>query len=127
MMVYSKHMKTYKSKAIALALTAACALLFGATTAYAERGVGYLVISRAPDLGNNVVVEVRIQGFKAGGILWGQNYERALAAGRHVVTVKLGPAQYTYLPSSVTLNVHPGGTYRFQAKKQSGALVLGKW
>ena len=123
-------MKTYKSKAIALALTAACALLFGATTAYAERvvgGTGYLVISRAPDLGNNVVVEVRIDGFKAGGILWGQNYDRSLAAGRHVVTVKLGPAQYTYLPSSVTLNVHPGGTYRFQAKKQSGALVLGKW
>jgi hypothetical protein len=123
-------MKTYRSKAIAVALTTACALLLGATTACAERGVGgsgYLVINRAPDLGNNVVVEVRIDGFKAGGILWGQNYERALAAGRHVITVKLGPAIYTYLPSSVTLNVHPGATYRFQAKKQGGALVLGKW
>jgi hypothetical protein len=123
-------MKTYKSKAIALAVIAACALLLGATTAYAERGYGGsgdLVIIRAPDLGNNVFVEVRIDGFKAGGILWGQSYEHALTAGRHVITVKLGPAQFTYLPSSITLDVHPGRTYRFQAQKQGGALVLGKW
>ncbi|HEY4284600.1 MAG TPA: hypothetical protein VGM62_16175 [Chthoniobacterales bacterium] len=123
-------MKTYKWITIALAMAAACVLLPGATTSYAEHGFttgGTLVITRAPDLGNNVFVDVRIDGRKAGGILWAHSYQRAISPGTHVITVKLGPAQYTYLPSSITLNVHPGRAYYFQAKKQGGALVLGRW
>ena len=106
------------------------ALLAFTSTAFArssEGGTAHLFIKRAPDLGNLAYVAVRIDGRNAGGILWGQNYNRSIPAGRHVIEVQLEPAEHNYSPSSLVLDVHAGRTYSFQAMKKGGALVLGRF
>jgi hypothetical protein len=87
---------------------------------------GRLVIKRAPDLGNLAYVEVKIDGAVANGLLYAQGYDGPLTTGRHVIQVRLAPAYYTYSPSTLILNVHPGQTYSFMAMKRGGALVLAR-
>ena len=119
-------MKLHHLTRLSFILAAVCTLLAGvANTSYAQRGSGRLLIKRAPDLGNWVYVDVRIDGARAGTILYGHSYERAVPAGRHVIRVTLQPAQYSYSPSELLLNVRPGRTYRFVATtRRGGALTL---
>ncbi|MFL6514711.1 MAG: hypothetical protein ACJ8M1_06790 [Chthoniobacterales bacterium] len=93
---------------------------------YSGWGEGRLVIKRAPDLGNLAYVQVKIDGALANGLLYAQGYDAPLASGRHLIEVRLAPGLYTYSPSALILDVHPGQTYSFQAAKRGGALVLAR-
>ena len=94
------------------------------TIAKAQHGSGRLIIKRSPALGNDVFVDVGIDGARVGGILWGQRFSQPIPSGRHTIAVRLGPTAYSYWPSWLTLNVRPGATYKFMAVKRGGALVL---
>ena len=107
--------------AIAIALASAA---YAGHDRYSGWGGGRLVIKRSPDLGNLAYVEVKIDGALADGLLYAQGYDAPLPTGRHVIQVRLAPAYYTYSPSTLVLNVHPGQTYAFMAMKRGGALVL---
>jgi len=89
-------------------------------------GSARLFIKRAPNLGNLAYVAVRVDGREIGSVLWGQNFETSIPSGRHVIEVQLEPAEHSYSPSAITLNVQPGRTYAFMAMKKGGALVLGR-
>src|SRR3954447_7263231 len=93
---------------------------------YSGWGEGRVIIKRAPDLGNLAYVQVRIDGALANGLLYAQGFDAALPSGRHVIEVRLAPGLYTYSPSTLILDVHPGQTYAFQAAKRGGALVLAR-
>jgi hypothetical protein len=118
-------MKISRRQPFLVVLTLVCLFLGGITnTANAQRGSGRLIIKRSADLGNDAYVDVTIDGTRAGGILWGQKYDRAVAPGPHFIAVKLGPTVYSYTGSGITVNVRPGATYRFVAVKRGGALAL---
>jgi hypothetical protein len=110
--------------AISAVLIAFASASYAAHDRYAGWGGGRLVIKRAPDLGNLAYVEVKIDGALANGLLYAQGYDAPLPTGRHIIQVRLGPTYYTYSPSTLIVNVHPGQTYSFMAMKRGGALVL---
>ena len=90
-------------------------------------GTARLYIKRSPDLGNLAYVAVRLDGREIGGILWAHDFDWEIPAGRHLIEVQLGPAEYTYSPSAMILDARPGGIYSFMAMKKGGALVLGRY
>src|SRR5256885_344020 len=126
-------MKFYSSKSIWFLLPTALAIFmaFASTSdarhsRYAGWQGGRLIIKRSPDLGNLAYVDVKIDGATTAGILWAQGLDVPIPAGRHVVEIRLAPGNYSYSPSSLVLDVQPGGTYSFMAMKRGGALVLAR-
>ena len=124
-------MKTFRPAALFVSLVLACVVAAGLNSSSSARelsasGSARLFIKRSPDLGNLVYVAVRLDGRNIGNILWGQNFEVAIPAGRHRLEVELEPGQYSYSPSTIVLNVQAGRSYGFMAMKKGGALVLGR-
>jgi hypothetical protein len=83
-----------------------------------------LVIRRMPNLGNNVIVQLSIDGQPAGSISYGHTYEGSLPPGRHVLGV-LATGSLSPIPWEMPLNVQSGHTYIFTAGGNgSGNVVL---
>jgi hypothetical protein len=139
-------MKTYHSNHTASALTIA-SLLFATIlapsqaadpTAESHRAVitksgstepsiedGRLVVRRPPNLGNNVIVDLYIDGVAALPIVYGQTYAGLLKPGRHVLSVVASPGAIWPTQSKTVLDVQKGQTYSFNAVDDgSGQLVL---
>lgn len=139
-------MKTYSDRGrSALILMTACFLFVNGDTvvgsdAQSRRVVteGYgdgksvreparLIIRRIPDLGNDIVVSLYVDGMPAGSIGYGRTYKAFLRPGQHVLSVWATPAAKWLYPWHMNLNVRNGGTYAFIATgNHSGNLILRK-
>ncbi len=84
---------------------------------------GRLIIARSANLGS-AVVGVAIDGKDTATINYGRTYNEPLAAGQHVITVTPVPNFEHALPSSKQINVQPGKTYKFTARRSDVAVVL---
>jgi hypothetical protein len=85
---------------------------------------GRLVIWRIPGLGNDLIVEVRVDSRLAGNITYGQHFETILAPGHHTVSVRALPQPWPREPFSIALDVKSGGLYNFTAKGGTLQLIL---
>jgi hypothetical protein len=90
-------------------------------------GGGWLIVSRIPNLGNEVVVNMWLDGVPLEPIAYGHPaYEGPLPLGRHVLSVMATPRPtWPGIRTRVVLNVRNGQTYRFTAKGDDrGHLIL---
>jgi hypothetical protein len=139
-------MKTYsKLSRSALILMVTCLLLFsGYTVSQASsdlqsrratiKGSAFvrsasdpasLMIERIANLGNEVFVNLYIDGAPVAAIGYGSNYEGLLPPGRHVLAVLATPSPKWPPPWEMTLDVQSGQTYSFTAEGgYSGNLIL---
>ena len=86
--------------------------------------VGRLVVSRTPNFGWNLALNLKIDGRTAANVVQGRRYDHSLPAGRHVLTVSAVPNYYFYQPTSTVLNVRPGQTYVFTAIWQDSDRIV---
>ena len=84
-----------------------------------------LIIKRTPDLGNNVIVTVRLDGKPFASVGYGHTFEGSLPSGKHVLSVRATPSPKYVTKRKITLNVQSGQTYTFIAKDDgTGTLTL---
>jgi hypothetical protein len=141
MKTYTSH--TYSSRN-ALILMAACLFLCGYPSSQAisadaqpgryaatpsafarpATGAARLIIRRAPDLGNVVVIHLYVDHSLVALIGYGRSYEGFLSPGRHVLSMLPTPHPKWLAPPQMTLDVRSGQTYSFTATANSGYLVL---
>ena len=90
------------------------------------RGAARLIITRIPNLGNWVIVDLWVDGVLAGSIGYGHTYRGFLAPGRHVLSVLPTPRPRWPTPWQMTLDAQSGQTYNFTAMDDhSGHVILG--
>ena len=139
-------MKTYsKLSGSALILMVTCLLLFsgytvslassdlqprrttvkGSTFGQPAGGSASLIIERIANLGNEVFVNLYIDGAPVAAIAYGSSYEGLLPPGRHLLSVLPTPSPKWPTRWEMTLDVRSGQTYRFTAEGgYSGDLIL---
>jgi hypothetical protein len=93
--------------------------------AHPVKDIPNLIIRRIPNLGNNVIVVLYVDGVVVTPIGYGHTYEGFLPPGRHVLSVLSTPDPRWRAPWQTTLDVRTGQTYNFTAVGDgSGDLVL---
>ena len=90
----------------------------------AGQPAGRLVVLRAPNFGWNIAVHLQIDGRDVANIVQGRRYSDFLPAGRHVLTVWPVPNTDIRIPTSITLDVRPGGLYVLTAAWDSRVVVF---
>jgi hypothetical protein len=85
---------------------------------------GRLIVIRAANFGWNVVVNLKIDGQTVANIVQGRRYDHRIPAGRHLLTITAVPNIVLSYPTSITVNVRPGGTYIFTALWDSDRVYL---
>ena len=101
-------------------------ILFSAVSlgnAAAQPG-GRLIVLRAANFGWNLAVNLKIDGRTVANIVQGRRYNHFVPAGRHVLTVSAVPNTELRQPTSIIVNVRPGGTYIFTALWDSDFVFL---
>ena len=84
-----------------------------------------LIIQRIANLGNDVYVDLYIDGAPVAAIAYGSSYKGLLAPGRHLLSVLPTPSPKWPTPWEMTLDVRSGQTYTFTAEGgYSGNLIL---
>ncbi|MGC1320848.1 MAG: hypothetical protein WA849_01575 [Candidatus Udaeobacter sp.] len=76
---------------------------------------GRLIVIRVANFGWNLAANLKIDGQTVANIVQGRRFDHRISAGRHVLTVSVVPNIQLSQPSSINVNVHPGGTYIFTA------------
>jgi hypothetical protein len=101
-------------------------ILFSAVSAAnaAAKPDGRLIVIRVANFGWNVAAGLKIDGRTAMNIVQGRRYDHRIPAGRHVLTISAVPNNDLRAPSSITVNVRPGGTYVFTAVWDSDRVFL---
>ena len=90
----------------------------------ATRPDGRLIVIRVANFGWNVAAGLKIDGRTVMNIVQGRRYDHRIPAGRHVLTISAVPNNDLRAPSSITVNVRPGGTYVFTAVWDSDRVFL---
>ena len=85
---------------------------------------GRVIVIRAANFGWNLAVNLKIDGRTVANIVQGRRYTHIISVGRHVLTVSAVPNIELREPTSVTVNVWPGGTYIFTALWDSDHVYL---
>ena len=85
---------------------------------------GRLIVIRVANFGWNIAAGLKIDGRTVANIVQGRRYDHRIPAGRHVLTVSAVPNNDLRDPSSVVVNVRPGGTYIFTAVWDSDRVFL---
>jgi hypothetical protein len=85
---------------------------------------GRLIVIRVANFGWNVAANLKIDGQTLANIVQGRRYDHRIPAGRHVLTVSAVPNIELRQPTSITVNVRPGGTYIFTALWDSDHVYL---
>jgi hypothetical protein len=85
---------------------------------------GRLVVIRAANFGWNLAANLKIDGQTVANIVQGRRYDHVISAGRHVLTVSVVPNIELQQPTSISMNVRPGGTYIFTALWDSDHVYL---
>jgi len=97
----------------------------GSALVQSTNGAARLIIERIANLGNDIYVDLYIDGAPVAAIAYGNNYEGLLPPGRHVLSVLATPSPKWPTPWELTLDVQSGQTYRFTAEGgYSGDLIL---
>jgi hypothetical protein len=109
-------MNTIATTRIFLVLAFASVIFIGVAEASA-RG-GHLIVQRAPNFGNDRVVQLSIDGRKVADIPPDQHYEGSVSAGHHVLSVLSLPNTESRRPNSFGLTVKSGRTYIFTAASE---------
>ena len=90
----------------------------------ASKPDGRLIVIRAANFGWNVAANLKIDGRTVANIVQGRRYDHRIPAGRHVLTITAVPNVVLGYPTSITVNVRPGGTYIFTALWDSDHVYL---
>lgn len=90
----------------------------------ANQPSGRLIVIRVANFGWNVAANLKIDGRTVANIVQGRKYDRPISAGRHVLTISAVPNVINGEPSSIPVNVRPGGTYIFTAMWDSYHVYL---
>src|SRR5262245_17060808 len=90
----------------------------------AKNPSGRLIVIRVANFGWNLAANLKIDGKPVANIIQGRRYDHRISAGRHVLTVTVVPNTQLSKPTSVTVNVRPGGTYIFTAVWDSDHVYL---
>jgi hypothetical protein len=85
---------------------------------------GRLIVIRVANFGWNLSANLKVDGRTVGNIVQGRRYDHPIPAGPHVLTVSVVPNVQSSQPTSITLNVRPGGTYVFTALWDSDHVYL---
>ena len=85
---------------------------------------GRLIVIRVANFGWNLAANLKIDGQTVANIVQGRRYDHRISAGRHVLTLSVVPNVQSSQPTSITLNVRPGGTYIFTALWDSDHVYL---
>ena len=85
---------------------------------------GRLIVIRVANFGWNLAANLKIDGKTVANIVQGRRYDHPISAGRHVLTVSVVPNLQLSQPTSITVNVRPGGTYAFTAVWDSAHVYL---
>ena len=83
-----------------------------------------LIVIRVANFGWNLAANLKINGQTVANIVQGRRYDHRISAGRHVLTVSAVPNNDMRQPTSITVNVRPGGTYIFSALWDSDHVYL---
>jgi hypothetical protein len=81
----------------------------------AAQSRGRLIVSRDPNLGRNLVVNLRIDDRTAANLARGSRFDRLVRTGRRVLTVSALPNSRS---TSTVLNVRRGRTYVFTVARR---------
>jgi hypothetical protein len=90
----------------------------------AAKSGGRLIVIRVANFGWNLAANLKIDGQTVGNIVQGRRYDHRIPAGRHVLTISAVPNIQLSQPTSITVNVRPGGTYIFTALWDSDQVYL---
>jgi hypothetical protein len=82
----------------------------------AARSTGRLIVSRDPNLGRNLVVNLRIDDRTAANLVRGSRFNRLVRTGRRVLTVSALPNASR--STSTVLNVRRDRTYVFTVARR---------
>jgi hypothetical protein len=82
----------------------------------AAQSRGRLIVSRDPNLGRNLVVNLRIDGRTAANLGRGSRFDRSVRTGRRVMSVSAFPNASR--STSTVLNVRRGRTYVFTVARR---------
>src|ERR1700758_1479807 len=85
---------------------------------------GRLIVIRVANFGSNIAANLKIDGQTVANIVQGRRYDHRISAGRHILTVSAVPNVELRQPTSITINVRPGGTYIFTALWDSDRVYL---
>jgi hypothetical protein len=85
---------------------------------------GRLIVIRVANFGWNLAANLKIDGKTVSNIVQGRRYDHRITAGRHVLTISVVPNLQLSQPTSITINVRPGGTYVFTAVWDSAYVYL---
>ena len=97
----------------------------GSASVQPVNGAAHLIIHRIANLGNRLIVNLRIDSAPVASIAYGHTYEGMLSPGRHVISVLATPNARWKTPWKMTLDVQNGRTYNFTAVDGgSGHLIL---
>jgi hypothetical protein len=84
-----------------------------------------LIIKRTPDLGNNVIVSVYLDGKPFASVGYGHTFKGSLPPGKHVLSVRATPSPKFLTKRKITLNAQSAQSYTFIAKDDgTGSLTL---
>ena len=116
---------TTKLHRILCILVFACAVFGAASEIQAATHHGArLIVQRAPNFGNDLGVQLWIDGRKVANIPRDQHYDGVLSSGRHVLTALALPNTEQRRPTPVGVTVRSGRTYIFTAGWDANRLVL---
>jgi hypothetical protein len=85
---------------------------------------GRLIVIRVANFGWNLAANLKIDGRTVANIVQGRRYDHRISAGRHVLTIAVVPNLQLSQPTSITVNVRPGGTYIYTALWDSQNVYL---
>jgi hypothetical protein len=104
------------TRVILLSVLVACAIVLGAEAMHAASGgAARLIVQRAPNFGNDRVVQLWVDGKKVSDIPRDQHYEGSLSAGHHTLRVLSLPNTESLQPTASGVSVRSGRTYIFTA------------
>ena len=83
-----------------------------------------LIVQRAANFGNDLFLNLSIDGREVASIAWNYRYDAFIPAGAHMLTVLAIPRSDVRRPSSTRVTIRPGRTYVFTAVWESDRVVL---
>src|SRR5436190_16447531 len=120
---YNEFMRTFISRISRFLLILIFFSAVSLANAAAKPG-GRLIVIRVANFGWNLAASLKIDGQTVANIVQGRRYDHRIPSGRHVLTISAVPNIQLSQPTSITVNVRPGGTYIFTALWDSDQVYL---
>jgi hypothetical protein len=95
-----------------------------ASVAAPSKNAGRLTIQRAANFGENLVLNVSIDGAQVASLVEGRSYHGTLSPGQHVISLNVTPNLGEFRTTPKRLTVQAGQTYSFTAMFKGQRLVL---